>query len=44
MFRTNYITNGRLISGLLICSFLIFSAVVNAQTDKKFIRKGNREI
>ncbi len=28
---------------LLICVFLLFSAVINAQSDKNYIRKGNKE-
>ena len=43
MFRINTITNSRLINCLLICAFLIISVSINAQSDKKFIRQGNRE-
>jgi hypothetical protein len=31
------------LKGLLLCVFIIISATLNAQADKKFIRKGNRE-
>src|SRR5450759_2206098 len=44
MFRMiNNITNRVIINSLLICAFLIFSVAINAQSDKKFIRQGNRE-
>ena len=43
MFRIITITNRGLINSLLICAFLIFSVSINAQSDKKFIRQGNRE-
>jgi len=32
-----------LVSNLLMCIFMLFSVTVNAQSDKKYIRKGNRE-
>jgi Ca-activated chloride channel homolog len=37
------ITPGNLLCNLLICIFLLLPAILNAQSDKKFIRKGNRE-
>jgi Ca-activated chloride channel homolog len=43
MLRKINIINDSPINILLIFSFLIFSVSINAQTDKKFIRKGNRE-
>jgi Ca-activated chloride channel family protein len=43
MLRKINIINESPINILLIFSFLIFSVAINAQTDKKFIRKGNRE-
>jgi Ca-activated chloride channel homolog len=38
-----YINKSKLISRLLICIFLTFSVAIHAQTDKKYIRKGNKE-
>jgi Ca-activated chloride channel family protein len=35
--------NRSVFKSLLLCVFLIFSAILNAQTDKNLIRKGNRE-
>jgi Ca-activated chloride channel family protein len=32
-----------ILKGLLFCVFIFASAAMNAQTDKKYIRKGNRE-
>jgi len=44
MSRVVQITDNRfMIRGVLLCLFLIISANLNAQTDKKYIRKGNRE-
>lgn len=40
---TQNIVNRTIIHNLLICAFLMLSVVINAQSDKKFIRKGNRE-
>jgi Ca-activated chloride channel homolog len=37
------IINCGLISIMLICTFNFFSVTMNAQSDKKYIRKGNRE-
>jgi Ca-activated chloride channel family protein len=37
------IINMRSVNILLICIFVFFSVVLNAQSDKKFIRQGNRE-
>ena len=37
------IQNRFMLKGLLLSVFLIFSAALIAQTDKKYIRKGNRE-
>lgn len=37
------ITNMRSVNILLICTFMFFSVALNAQSDKKYIRKGNRE-
>lgn len=33
----------RTVKILLICTFIFFSVVVNAQSDKKYIRQGNRQ-
>jgi Ca-activated chloride channel family protein len=41
--RERNITNIRSFNILLICTFTFFSVVINAQSDKKFIRQGNRE-
>jgi hypothetical protein len=35
--------NKSIYKSLLLCILMIISATMNAQTDKKFIRKGNRE-
>jgi len=35
--------NRSVLKGILLCLLLVFSATLNAQTDKKYIRKGNRE-
>lgn len=43
MIRNIYIKRKGLIKGILICLFLIIPYGLNAQSDKKFIRKGNRE-
>jgi tetratricopeptide (TPR) repeat protein len=43
MIRKIYISNRDLNSIMLSCLFLIFSVAISAQTDKKFIRQGNRE-
>ena len=43
MIRNIYIKRKGLINGILICLFLIIPYGLNAQSDKKFIRKGNRE-
>jgi Ca-activated chloride channel family protein len=43
MLRKINIINYRTINVLLIFSFLIPAVAINAQTDKKYIRKGNRE-
>ena len=43
MFRIINISNRGLINSLLICTFMILSVAINAQSDKKFIRKGNSE-
>lgn len=43
MFRIVKITTRGLINSLLIYAFLMFSISLNAQSDKKFIRKGNKE-
>jgi Ca-activated chloride channel homolog len=43
MLRKINIINNSPINILLIFSFMIFSVAINAQTDKKYIRKGNRE-
>jgi Ca-activated chloride channel homolog len=44
MIRKIYnISNRVIINNLLIFGFLIFSVALNAQSDKKFIRQGNRE-
>jgi Ca-activated chloride channel family protein len=43
MFRTEKISKHELKSSVLICAFLIFTIAINAQSDKKYIRKGNRE-
>src|SRR5450759_4902429 len=43
MFRIINITNRGLINSLLICAFLMFSIAINAQSDKKYMRQGNRE-
>jgi Ca-activated chloride channel family protein len=43
MFTVINITNRGLINIFLSCAFFIFSAAVNAQSDKKFVRQGNRE-
>jgi hypothetical protein len=32
-----------ILKSLILCVFIIISAILNAQDDKKFIRKGNRE-
>jgi Ca-activated chloride channel family protein len=37
------VDNRSVFKSLLLCIFLIFSAILNAQTDKNLIRKGNRE-
>jgi Ca-activated chloride channel family protein len=37
------IINMRSVNVLLICIFMFFSVILNAQSDKKFIRQGNRE-
>ena len=43
MVRKKIITTNGLINSLLICAFLIFSIAINAQSDKTYIRQGNRE-
>ncbi|MCE5347568.1 MAG: tetratricopeptide repeat protein [Bacteroidales bacterium] len=43
MFRIIDIKNHGLVRDLLTCLFLVFSVVINAQSNKKFIRQGNRE-
>jgi Ca-activated chloride channel family protein len=44
MLRVIQILDNRsVIKGILLCLLLIYSAMLNAQTDKKYIRKGNRE-
>jgi Ca-activated chloride channel family protein len=44
MFRIKYIAENRGIFKIIILlTFLVVSASLNAQTDKKYIRKGNRE-
>lgn len=43
MIRKSYISKKELGIALLSILFLIFSVAINAQTDKKFIRQGNRE-
>jgi Ca-activated chloride channel homolog len=43
MLRILNITDRGLINWLFVFAFLIFSLQMNAQSDKKFIRKGNRE-
>jgi Ca-activated chloride channel homolog len=43
MFRIITITNRKLIVSILSCLFLIFFIDLNGQSDKKFIRQGNRE-
>jgi len=43
MFRTEKISKHELRICLLICAFLIFTVAINAQSDKKYIRQGNRE-
>jgi Ca-activated chloride channel family protein len=43
MFRKNNITYHGLINSVIICMSMIFSVSLNAQSDKKFIRQGNRE-
>ncbi|TAL74103.1 MAG: tetratricopeptide repeat protein [Bacteroidetes bacterium] len=43
MSRLGNISNRGLINSLLMCVLLVFPAVLNAQSDKKYIRKGNRE-
>ena len=35
--------NRYVLKGILLCLLLVFSATLNAQTEKKYIRKGNRE-
>ena len=35
--------NRSVLKGILLCLLLVFSATLNAQTEKKYIRKGNRE-
>ncbi|MCX6254861.1 MAG: tetratricopeptide repeat protein [Bacteroidia bacterium] len=43
MFRTKNISDRIIFNSLLIFALLIFSATINAQSDRKFIRQGNRE-
>jgi len=43
MNNKNIILNHRVINALMICTLLVLSIGINAQSDKKFIRKGNRE-
>jgi len=43
IFREKNSTNSRSVNILLICTFIFFSVALNAQSDKKYIRKGNRE-
>jgi Ca-activated chloride channel family protein len=43
MFRKNNITDHCLINSVIICMLMLFSVSLNAQSDKKFIRQGNRE-
>jgi Ca-activated chloride channel family protein len=43
MFRKNNIIYHGLIKSLIICMYMLFSVSLNAQSDKKFIRQGNRE-
>ena len=43
MVRKTFISNNIKVNVFLICLFLICSAIINAQVDKKYIRKGNRE-
>ena len=42
-FREKKITNIRSVNILLISTFFCFSVALNGQSDKKYIRKGNRE-
>ena len=41
--RNENMTSGRLENILLVCIFIFLSVALNAQSDKKYIRKGNRE-
>ncbi len=43
MIRNNKISNRELMNIFLSCLFLIFTVALNAQTDKKYIRQGNKE-
>jgi Ca-activated chloride channel family protein len=43
MFIERNITNRGLVNILLICSFIFLTITLNAQSDKKLIRKGNKE-
>jgi Ca-activated chloride channel family protein len=42
-FRVENLTGRAPVNILLLCAFVCFSVTVNGQTDKKYIRKGNRE-
>jgi len=41
--RKKNLTKIELVNSLLICMLMLFSVTLNAQSDKKYIRKGNRE-
>jgi Ca-activated chloride channel homolog len=41
--RENNLTNQESVKVLMICAFIFLSVAINAQSDKKYIRKGNKE-
>ncbi len=43
MNRETNINKQRLISTIFVCTFLVFSISIYAQSDKKYIRQGNKE-
>ena len=43
MVREKNITNRRLVNILLTCAFMFFPVALYAQSDKKYIRQGNKE-
>jgi len=43
MMKEVDILNRKFFNAVLVCLFLIYPAILSAQSDKKYIRKGNRE-